>query len=63
MSVRLGPFSESRAHEIERILQEKHYHKIRLDQSGTFDGQPAWWIWLEKMENISEVSVKGISKN
>ncbi len=59
LSVRLGPFSaKAKAMKILEQYQFPEQSSQRIESSGHFQNQDAWWIWLEGMKNIKNVEIK-----
>ncbi len=54
LSVRLGPFAqESDARRYLQSITLPAGASARLTISGHVDGNPAWWVWVEKLRNVS----------
>ena len=58
LSVRLGPCSKAKAEELSKSLDAPSSGKIRIEESGTYNGEAAWWIWVEGMEKVSSLNLK-----
>jgi hypothetical protein len=57
LSLRLGPFQEKdRAEEGMRRMAESGA-KCRMESSGVYHEETAWWIWLEDMKDIDRLSI------
>jgi len=61
LSVRLGPYRRDHAQQISEALEVPSSATIRVEESGTNNGQAAWWIWVEEMKNISSLTLGGTS--
>jgi hypothetical protein len=58
LSVRLGPYSGEKA--AEKALSQFHFPEQssrRLETSGHYNHQDAWWIWVEGMKNIRNIEI------
>jgi len=58
LSVRLGPCSKERAEELSQTLKVSTAGKIRIEESGTYNSEAAWWVWVEGMEDVRAVTIK-----
>jgi len=56
LSVRLGPFkSEKASRKYENIVLPKGATK-RMETSGTWKNEDAWWVWVENMKDVKKVA-------
>ena len=58
LSVRLGPYSHDQAQQLSESLEVPASAHIRVEESGTNNGQAAWWIWVEGMKNIVSLTIE-----
>lgn len=58
LAVRVGPFEESQAKQYAETIQRPERSTVRIEASGTHQGKPAWWLWVEAMRDIDKVSLK-----
>jgi len=58
LAVRLGPYSQAKAEEHSQALNVPSSGTIRIEESGTYNSEAAWWVWVEGMENISSLTIK-----
>jgi len=57
LSVRLGPFTKSKAEKIIKKLIIPKEAKKRIDKSGHYKNKDAYWIWVERMKNIKSIKL------
>lgn len=57
LSVRLGPFDEDTARRLSSTGSRPSGASVRVDQSGQWQGKPAWWIWVEGMREVTNVEL------
>ncbi|MEN8255493.1 MAG: hypothetical protein ABFR33_08495 [Verrucomicrobiota bacterium] len=58
LNVRLGPCSQTKAEELSASLKSSADGTVRIENSGTYNGEAAWWIWFEGMKNVSSVTIE-----
>ena len=58
LSVRLGPCGKEKAEELSQTLDVPSAAKIRIEESGTYNSEAAWWIWVEGMKNIVSLTIE-----
>ena len=57
MDVRFGPYvSRDEADRIARSLSSKG--EVRVEESGRFRDEAAYWVWLEGLKNIQELQIE-----
>ena len=59
LSVRLGPFTRTEAEKIIKKIKTPKDAKKRIDKSGHYKKQDAYWICIEGMRNIKSFCVPG----
>ena len=57
LAVRIGPFSDREAEKVSKQLQTPVGSTVRIVSSGTYKGQIARWIWIEKISG-DKVEIK-----
>ncbi len=57
LSIRLGPLSDKSMAEESMKLISAEGPKCRLESSGVFKGDTAWWIWVEDLENTDQITI------
>jgi len=57
LSIRLGPWSDKKAAEESMKQISAEGTKCRLESSGVFRGESAWWLWLEDLENTNKLTI------
>jgi len=57
LSVRLGPFTKAEAEKYFENLEVPNGAQIRIDKSGTYKSNDAYWLWLEGMKNIKKLYI------
>ncbi len=58
LSLRLGPFDRNRAQSLAAGYKNAQSGTIRLESSGKYRNQDAWWIWIEGMVNLSSLEIE-----
>ncbi|MEN8255374.1 MAG: hypothetical protein ABFR33_07890 [Verrucomicrobiota bacterium] len=58
LNVRLGPCSQAKAQELSASLKSSAGGSIRIETSGTYNGDAAWWIWVEGMTDVETLTIK-----
>jgi len=59
VDIRFGPYAEREQAEIVmRVVQAEGNATVRIEQSGTYHNQPAWWVWTENIKNLSEYKLE-----
>ena len=58
MSARLGPYSQETAEKLSKSITVSTPAKIRIEESGTNNSQAAWWVWVEDMKNVVDLTIK-----
>ena len=53
LAVRLGPFGQKKAHDYAAGLNKPKEATVRVEASGSDDGQVAWWVWIEGMNHVN----------
>lgn len=58
LSIRLGPFPDGTA----AIDSQESFtfpieSKQRIETSGTYNGKPAWWLWVEAIRDATSVNI------
>ena len=57
LSVRLGPFTKPEAEKLLTKIKVPKKAKKRIDKSGHYKKQDAYWIWVEGMRNIKSINI------
>jgi len=57
LSVRLGPFTKSEAEKQLKKIKVPKSAKTRIDKSGHYKKNDAYWIWVEGMRNIKTLEL------
>ncbi|RKX44909.1 MAG: hypothetical protein DRP64_05600, partial [Verrucomicrobia bacterium] len=57
LSIRLGPFTKAEAEKHLKELEVEEGATKRIDQSGHYEGSDACWIWVEGMQNITQLEL------
>jgi hypothetical protein len=58
LSVRLGPYSHARAAELSQALEVSSTGPIRIERSGTYNSEGAWWVWVEELGDVRALTIK-----
>jgi hypothetical protein len=56
--VRFGPFTDDET--ARRTLGNSSFpvgSAQRIEASGHFEGQSAWWMWVEGLRNVKEIKI------
>ena len=53
LSVRLGPFDERPARRAAAHGMRPDGTQVRVEHSGTWQGEDAWWVWVDGLKNVS----------
>ena len=62
LSVRLGPYSNSEmAEKVQGSLNVPDGAKLRIESSGHYRCQKAWWLWIENMRDITEITLNAVA--
>jgi hypothetical protein len=62
LSIRLGPWSDKQEAEKSMTQITLESGRTRMESSGEYMNQPAWWIWIEGLENTENLSINYINK-
>ena len=54
LSIRFGPFDHNAAHRAMRHLEQEGV-AVRLQQSGTYQKAPAYWVWADNLKDVDEL--------
>ena len=52
ISVRLGPFSQTKANEVFNKLNENPSSGVRIELSGSYQEKDTHWVWVEGLRKI-----------
>jgi len=56
LAIRIGPWpNKGEADQVSEFIRGEGLDS-RLENSGSYKGNPAWWIWIEKLENIKDLA-------
>lgn len=55
LSVRVGPFDRKRAEGVMNAYRGQTQGAVRMESSGFYQEQEAWWVWIEGMKNVQTV--------
>jgi len=58
LSVRVGPFSHADALKFSKKAKVSQDANIRVEASGTYNSQTAWWVWAEGMKDVKAVTIE-----
>jgi hypothetical protein len=58
LDIRFGPYTnQEQADKIVQAITSKGATNARVEQSGSYHGKPALWVWVENLENTNEYSL------
>ena len=57
LAVRIGPYDEKTANNYAKKLNKPQDATVRVEASGSANGQTAWWIWIEGMKGVDKIKL------